>query len=405
MDPEQVVAPEPVVASEPVVSESAPESVAPAEPVVSSEPVVSESAPESIAPAEPVVATPPKVSFANPLASNFKSNFANFISSIQEARHNQNVAKLQEARHNQNVAKLQEEFKKQSLAVSKLPLPPVHKNMRLSNLKATYNQKIAVLKNQHNAKKKPALPKRANKKGLFIGTNYVNTPYTLHGCVNDPNDLKAKLVSYGFTTAELLTDKTVMKPTAAHIMGEIAKFLQNSVANDILFLSFSGHGSYTADTTGTETDGQDEMIISSDLYGITDTQIKALLNQYLKPGVSLFVLFDSCFSGTMLDLKYQYFDADNNKNTTVFTNDSLTTSQVVLLSGCTDTQTSAENYIAGKYQGALTWAFIQSLNGNNTYAGLLSSVRSLLSANGYTQTPQLSAGLPLNVNDKMFIFN
>jgi hypothetical protein len=386
MDPEQVVA------SEPVVSESAPESVAPAEPVVS-EPVVSESAPESVAPAEPVVATPPKVSFANPLASNFKSNFANFISSIQEARHNQNVAKLQE------------EFKKQSLAVSKLPLPPVHKNMRLSNLKATYNQKIVTLKNQHNARKKPTVPKRANKKGLFIGTNYVNTPYTLHGCVNDPNDLKAKLVSYGFTTDELLTDNTAMKPTAAHIMGEIAKFLQNSVANDILFLSFSGHGSYTADTTGTEANGQQEMIISTDLHGITDIQMKALLTQYLKPGVSLFVVFDSCFSGTMLDLKYQYFDADNNNNTTVFTNDTLTASQVVLLSGCTDTQTSAENYIAGKYQGALTWAFIQSLNGNNTYAGLLSSVRSLLSANGYTQTPQLSAGLPLNVNDKMFIFN
>ena len=232
-----------------------------------------------------------------------------------------------------------------------------------------------------------------HKKALLIGTNYPNTPYTLHGCVNDPNDLKVALLNHGFQaeSIELLTDTTTLKPTKTNILNEITKFIQNSVVDDILFLSFSGHGSQTYVNNSDE-----EMIISSDLNAITDVELNAIVQNNLKAGVYIFILCDSCHSGTILDLKYKYFDSDNNNNTTIYPNNKLTLGNVILVSGCLDEQTSAEAFINNKYQGALTYAFIKVFETSNNYQSLLTNIRAVLKADGYSQLPQLSSGEPLD---------
>jgi len=82
----------------------------------------------------------------------------------------------------------------------------------------------------------------------------------------------------------------------------------------------------------------------------------------VKPKVTLFAMFDSCFSGSVLDLKYQYLDSLNYDK--YIENDTQldTHGNVFMISGCTDDQTSADDAIINnKTSGALTWALLESL--------------------------------------------
>lgn len=162
----------------------------------------------------------------------------------------------------------------------------------------------------------------------------------------------------------------------------------------------------------------------------------------LRPGVRLTVIFDSCHSGTALDLPYVYstqgilkepnlakeaaqdlFSAissygkgdlsgvamtaigflkkaakgDSARQRTVMTKTS--PADVVMFSGSKDTQTSADTFQDGEARGALSWAFIKSLKQwpNQSYLQLLNSIRAQLDGK-YTQKPQLSCSHPLDVN-------
>ena len=69
---------------------------------------------------------------------------------------------------------------------------------------------------------------------------------------------------------------------------------------------------------------------------------------------------------------------------------------IVALSGCADPQTSADTVEDGIPQGAMTWAFVATikrvLGTGGTFADLLRGMRELLSANSYTQIPQIQLG-------------
>ena len=57
--------------------------------------------------------------------------------------------------------------------------------------------------------------------------------------------------------------------------------VRNSKPGDLLFFHYSGHGSYILDKDGDEIDGCDEMIVSSDMYSITDDELKSIINDNL----------------------------------------------------------------------------------------------------------------------------
>ena len=105
---------------------------------------------------------------------------------------------------------------------------------------------------------------------------------------------------------------------------------------------------------------------------------------------------DSCNSGTALDLKYRHIYGT--EHTEIETNRTSMRCPIIMISGCKDDQNSADAYISGKYNGAMTKAFLSSLNKSEysiTYFGLLKEMRTFLKDNDFTQLPQLSSSYKL----------
>ena len=300
------------------------------------------------------------------------------------------------------------------------------KQRNINNLIVQYNSNVKILQNaltqaitgvqnfvpkqvtiSNNTNNNSNSNSNTNKKALLIGINYTGTQNELYGCINDVNCIKDRICKQGFTenNINIITDLTSKKATRANILTEFKNLLVNSRAGDFLFFTYSGHGSYTLDRNGDEKDGYDEMIVSCDLQGILDDEFKSLIQTYLKTDVTLFAMFDSCFSGSVLDLKYQYLDSLNYEKYTENSKVLETNGNVFMISGCTDEQTSADAFINGKANGAMTWSLLEGLKQNSmcTWRELVKVMRDLLKQSKYTQIPQFSSGTFVNIDNPVFI--
>jgi len=290
------------------------------------------------------------------------------------------------------------------------------KQTQINNLITQYNNNISVLKNALNTNIQSInnfVPQKItinkNKKALLVGINYTGTQYKLNGCINDVNSIKERITSEGFTNINILTDITVKKATRDNILNEFRNLLIHSQAGDLLLFFYSGHGSYTLDRNKDETDGYDETIIPCDFKGITDDELKSIIQTNLKENVTLVGLFDCCFSGTMLDLKYQYLDSLNYDKYTENSNQLETKGNVLMISGSTDKQTSADAVFNNKPNGAMTWSFLETINQNKNASSkckwreLVKSMRDLLKKSRFTQIPQLSSGKFTDIDSEIFI--
>ena len=241
----------------------------------------------------------------------------------------------------------------------------------------------------------------------MVGINYRNTKNELRGCINDVNSLKLffnkqdKITNNNIFT---LTDDTLLKPTRNNILEKYKELLINSEKGDIIYFTYSGHGSYTIDRNGDELDGKDELLVSIDHKGIADDELKLIADQYLKEDVTLFVLFDCCHSGTLLDLKYRYLTTNDYKEVIINDRNTESKGNIFFISGSSDSQTSADAYINNKFQGAMTWSFLNSVNSKPdvTWKELLLKMRELLK-NRYTQLPQFSSNKSIDINSKIIL--
>lgn len=282
-------------------------------------------------------------------------------------------------------------FKDKAAQLQQLRLQQLRiQQLRLQQLRLQYANYIIRL---NAARLKPALP-RSTKKALLIGINYTGSNQ-LYGCINDIHAVQTYLSTKGFT-CQLMTDTTPLKPTRDNILNAFRQLLTNAVAGDVLVFEFSGHGMSIRDKNREEIDGYDESIVSKDMKIILDDEFKSLL-VHLKKDVTLFALIDSCHSGTMFDLKYQYMEDKVHPKYTE------TAGKVYMISGCMDSQTSADAMIQNKFQGAMTWAWLESLKTSTTWRELLLSMRSLLKANRYNQIPQFSTGNWVDLDSRLFI--
>jgi hypothetical protein len=144
---------------------------------------------------------------------------------------------------------------------------------------------------------------------------------------------------------------------------------------------------------------------------VLDDEMRKLIDQYLKPGVKLLMFFDSCHSGTMLDLKYHYLDSDNYENITMNANVDETKGQVITISGCKDSQYSADTIVnlngrQNMNSGAMTYAFLktmQEFGAGISFRILLQKMRTLLQNDGYDQVPQLLSGQELNLDEVFWL--
>lgn len=127
----------------------------------------------------------------------------------------------------------------------------------------------------------------------------------------------------------ILTDdqqNPMSQPTKQNILRAMHWLVKDARPNDSLFfhysgkvcshqdrypslLTFTGHGGQTKDLDGDEPDGYDEVIYPVDFrqHGhVTDDEMHRIMVQPLVAGVRLTAIFDSCHSGTALDLPYIY---------------------------------------------------------------------------------------------------
>jgi hypothetical protein len=271
----------------------------------------------------------------------------------------------------------------------------------ISNLTKKYNTDCLTI--QNFTPKQIKIDKA--KKALLVGINYTGTSSELYGCINDVNCIKERISSKGFTSINTITDLTTKKPTRGNILSEFKSLLINSQAGDLLFFLYSGHGSYDLDRNGDEADGYDELIVSSDSKGISDDELKTIIQQNLKQDVTLFAMFDSCFSGSVLDLRYQYMDSLNYDKYTENNKQAVTVGNVFMISGCTDEQTSADAVFNNKPNGAMTWSLLESLKQkpNDSWRELVKNMRDILKTSEFDQIPQFSSGSFVNIDTPVFI--
>jgi hypothetical protein len=280
----------------------------------------------------------------------------------------------------------------------------------VASLKTALDKSILNIQNLTLPKSVNILPANTNilsenKKALLIGINYTGTSNELYGCINDVNSIKERIAKEGFTNINILTDLTAKKANRANILEEFKNLLVNSKQGDLLFFLYSGHGSYILDKNGDETDGYDEMIVSCDLQPVLDDELKNIIQANLKTGVTLFAMFDSCFSGSVLDLKYQYMDSLNYDKYTENAKELETLGNVFMISGCTDQQTSADAFFNNKPNGAMTWSLLESLKQKPVcnWRELVINMRTLLKTSNFEQIPQFSCGKFENIDTPVFI--
>ena len=136
-------------------------------------------------------------------------------------------------------------------------------------------------------------------KSIHIGLNFVDPDAyngwdgQLNGCVNDATGLKGVADSLGYDSIILLNSAA----TSLRVIQEIARAAQMLQTDDILLLTYSGHGGQVIDADGDEVDAKDETWVLYDRE-VIDDELYSLWSQFA-PGVRIFVLSDSCHSGTV----------------------------------------------------------------------------------------------------------
>jgi hypothetical protein len=303
--------------------------------------------------------------------------------------------------YNANVSLLQKQLND---TIRKINLMRISNALKKSMINSALNVSNANLKKLTD-KYKQDISSGKKRTAFLVGINYTGTANELYGCINDTKNIQDLLKNkYNFTNVTLLNDESYDKPTKQNILKGLQTLLSNTESGDTAFFMFSGHGTCSTDFNGDEKDGQDELIMPIDAFSldtcILDDELNKLIRNTLKPGAKLVALFDSCFSGTVLDLRYTYGYPDN-------TNESETAGDVFMISGCTDQQTSADTVapINGRMMasGALTFAFLTMIKETAIMGDLVTKMGTFLKDNGYSQRPLLSSGKKVDYGKTGFL--
>jgi len=242
-----------------------------------------------------------------------------------------------------------------------------------------------------------------SRKALLIGINYKGTSSELNGCINDVANVKAFLETKGYSDFTILTDDTPQKPTRANILRAIMDLITSGATH--LFLHYSGHGSWIRDKSGDEADSRDECLVPIDYNTagmIVDDEFTGIL-RCLTRRQTLICLLDCCHSGSAMDLAYCLYSNNRGTNMAMVKDGNYprTNGKVVMISGCKDSQTSADSYEDNLSQGAATWSFLKAIPNCTTWVALLKKIRAELRAGGYRQVPMLSSGRPLKLTSSI----
>ncbi len=261
------------------------------------------------------------------------------------------------------------------------------------------------------------------KRAICVGINkFAKYPqFTLQGCVNDAKDMAAlckSMLGYKASEVSLLTDA---KATKAAIMAKLKAAVADAKAGKLstILFSWSSHGTQMADTSGDEPDGMDEAFVPYDIaekagnwdpaHIITDDELHDLFQQ-LPDNVLLEVYLDTCHSGTGLRGAEFSLHAPRAKYVAPPTEQGTVpqkavagfvlqrgtespASHQILWSGCKSSQTSADAFFSGRYNGAFTYYFIKVMNDTQNKLSRKDVVEQMRSAmkGKFSQVPQLES--------------
>ena len=293
-----------------------------------------------------------------------------------------------------------------------------------------------------------------NKLGLIMGLNYTGSTSALGGCINDAHNLRNLLVSdfsYSGDSITIMTDELSgsLYPNKQNIINQLEQLVNKVISDKIteVWISYSGHGSYTIDRNGDEEDNKDENICPLDFSQsgfITDDVIASYLARIPKT-CRVVCIFDCCHSGTVCDLTYKYaYDKIAGKRKRVrkrvsrrvrrgrryitrwvwrwvwenetdtwnwsggeVNKNSKITCPIISISGCRDPQTSADvfNSEKNRWGGALTNAFINAVNGTDNSLScrdLCQQLNKHMETNNLSQQPVLTTSYGLNSDHVFF---
>ena len=229
---------------------------------------------------------------------------------------------------------------------------------------------------------------------LHTATNYTGTMNELRGCINDWKNM-LKLDDYLKIPQEnriSLVGANFKREMAVQAVEHFSSLME---PGDILIGSNSSHGTYLIDEDCDEIDKKDEAIVDNDCNLILDDDIYAGLKKF-KKGTLVFAWLDNCHAGTM----DRAFKQENWHLTSPDIE-----CNVVLLLGCAEDAYSADAYIEGQYQGALTaysLKVIRDANYDLTYRELLDKTNEILRKNRYSQVVKMAISSTNLLNKKIF---
>ncbi len=139
----------------------------------------------------------------------------------------------------------------------------------------------------------------AKGRSIHIGLNTVDPAHyngwdgKLKACEFDAKDMQAIAEEKGFESSILLSKEA----TAEAVSEAIGKAAADLAGEDVLFLTYSGHGGQVPDANSDEEDANDETWVLYDRQ-LVDDELFGLWAKF-QPGVRIFVLSDSCHSGSV----------------------------------------------------------------------------------------------------------
>lgn len=277
------------------------------------------------------------------------------------------------------------------------------------------------------------------KKALLVGVNYAGSAAPLRGCGNDARKQRRALTQqFGFEEGDvrLLCDdggeNGAQAPTAENIRSALAWFSSGNSAGDLLFFAYSGCGSVYL---GESEEAPHECICPSDCNRepwprnvIQDAELQKVHDE-LPAGAHLVAVLDCCSHGTDeacllspedqkaldADARVKYLapppevqerldglrqgighgptrelkdlaDCDAGRHVWAYC-------------ACQDGQTCLEASFDGEYQGAWSWALLQTLqeHGCSPHEDVLDSASRRLRSRGIPQVPSVCSTHPDNL--------
>ncbi len=243
-------------------------------------------------------------------------------------------------------------------------------------------------------------------KALCIARNKYGNGNDLNCCLNDANSLNQLLINNNFTTTLLLDNDC----TKQMVTIQILNLINNAKDGDILFITYSGHGSQINDTNGDEISGLDDVWCLSldEKQWLSDDELNNLVCN-LNKNAHLVIISDSCHSGTMdrdVNKAYRHlYNPNFKKIKKIKKRVGTLLSNIALIAACKDTETAAEGDIDenNKCYGVLTSNLIKILNTNKdvTFSKLKNELAKCLPSSKYKQHPIIT--MPFDWKNKIIL--